>query len=139
MNINITIKLRPQGDGDIQSDLYSYSKSIQDNADFVYDLKDSELRTFDAVICTQSIFSVEMMRFNTPIWYLETSVPFLKNIADDGYAHFLNIDEVNNFNNQEDLYKYLKPKYNLKDYKNIFSDIRLSDQIKILIGELNSD
>ena len=139
LNINITIKLRPQGDGDIDSDLYSYSQVVQENSNFIYDLSDSELRNFDAVICTQSIFSVEMMRFNTPIWYLETSVPFLKNIADDGYAHLLNIEEVNSFKKQEDVYKYLKPKYNISDYKNIFSDISLNDQIKIIIGAMNND
>jgi len=139
MNIKITIKLRPQGDGDIQSDLYSYSKSIQDNADFVYDLKDTELRSFDAVICTQSIFSVEMMRFNTPIWYLETSVPFLKNIADDGYAYHMKLKEVKSFKNEEDIYKYLKPKYNVADYMDIFTNKNLKEQIKEIINKDKND
>tara|TARA_B110000003_G_scaffold255543_1_gene272407 strand:+ start:19807 stop:21363 length:1557 start_codon:yes stop_codon:yes gene_type:complete len=138
MNIKITIKLRPQGDGDIQSDLYSYSKSIQANADFVYDIEDSELRTYDAVICTQSIFSVEMMRFNTPIWYLDTSVPFLKNIADHGYAHFLTLKDIKAMKSQEDICKYLKPKYNKDDYKEIFSDKNLKEQlIEIIEGNNN--
>lgn len=138
MNIKVTIKLRPQGDGDIHSDLYSYSKSIQDNADFVYDLEDSELRTYDAVICTQSIFSVEMMRFNTPIWYLDTSVPFLKNIADHGYAHFLRLKDIKAMKSQEDICKYLKPKYNKHDYKEIFSDKNLKEQlIEIIEGNKN--
>ena len=122
----------------IQSDLYSYSKSIQANADFVYDIEDSELRTYDAVICTQSIFSVEMMRFNTPIWYLDTSVPFLKNIADHGYAHFLTLKDIKAMKSQEDICKYLKPKYNKDDYKEIFSDKNLKEQqIEIIEGNNN--
>ena len=45
-----------------------------------------------------------------------------------------NYENIENYD-----FKEVTSKYNLKDYKNIFSDIRLSDQIKILIGELNSD
>jgi hypothetical protein len=138
MKMKITIKLRPPGDGDIESDLYSYSDDIREKAIFVYDLDDYQLKSFDAVICTQSIFSVEMMRFNTPIWYLDTSVPFLKNIADHGYAHFLTLKDIKAMKSQEDICKYLKPKYNKDDYKEIFSDKNLKEQlIEIIEGNNN--
>ena len=115
----------------------SYDNDIRSKIEFREEISDQELLSFDAVVCTQTVFAVEMMRFNVPIWYLDTSVPFLKHIADNGIAHQLSLTEVQSFSVDIDkVKKYLKPKYSIKDYIAIFNNMKLEDYINS-IEELN--
>ena len=131
------MKLRPEKKIDRETDKLSYDNDIRSKIEFREEISDQELLSFDAVVCTQTVFAVEMMRFNVPIWYLDTSVPFLKHIADNGIAHQLSLTEVQSFSVDIDkVKKYLKPKYSIKDYMAIFNNMKLEDYINS-IEELN--
>tara|TARA_B100000989_G_scaffold296686_1_gene280463 strand:- start:2566 stop:4137 length:1572 start_codon:yes stop_codon:yes gene_type:complete len=131
------VKLRPEKNIDKVTDKSSYKSEIRSMIDFREEISDDELVTFDAVVCTQSVFAVEMMRFNVPIWYLETSVPFLKHIAENGIAHLVNMSVINDFfENTENVQNYLEPSYDINDYKNLFNDMDLEKFINSL-EELN--
>ena len=131
----VKIKLRPVEDSDINSDLFSFSKRVQEEVKFLTEISDEDLLNFDAVVCTQSIFGLEMMRFNVSIWYLDTSIPFLDDIVKRGFAHSLSIATVKGFKkNIEDVRPYLQPKYTLEDYKYIFSDKDLEIQIQEILS-----
>ena len=131
------VKLRPEKKIDRETDKLSYDQDIRSKIEFREEISDQELLNFDAVVCTQTVFAVEMMRFNVPIWYLDTSVPFLKHIADNGIAHQLSLTEIQSFSLDIDkVKKYLKPKYSIKDYMAIFNNMKLDDYINS-IEELN--
>ena len=131
----VTIKFRPIEIGNANVDVLSYSDRVQRNAIFVYDIDDKDLGVFDVVVCTQSVFAVEMMRFNTSIWYLETSVHFLDCLVKDDIAHCLSISTaIEIYTNPIILSEFLKPKYTLKDYTNVFSNKTIECQIDELIG-----
>ena len=121
----VCVKLRPIEDEDTDSDRYAFSKKVREKANFVYELSDTELASFSAVICTQSIFAVEMMRFSVPIWYLETSVPFLSNIVRAGIAQFVTMNLISKFDQKETLRPFLNPIYTDSHYHSVFSDISM--------------
>jgi hypothetical protein len=121
----VCVKLRPSEDINTDSDRYAFSKKVREEANFVTELCDTELASFSAVICTQSIFAVEMMRFSVPIWYLDTSIPFLNNIVKAGIAHFITINLLSKFAHKEILRPFLVPIYNMSNYSSVFSDVSL--------------
>tara|TARA_B100000989_G_scaffold116754_1_gene85931 strand:+ start:6290 stop:7861 length:1572 start_codon:yes stop_codon:yes gene_type:complete len=130
---SIVVKLRPEKNIDKVTDQLSYKSEIRSIIDFREEISDNELGSFDAVVCTQSVFAVEMMRFNVPIWYLETSVPFLKHIAENGIAHSINMNVIKDFFvNIENVKNYLKPSYDINDYKNLFNNMELENFINNL-------
>ena len=129
----IVIKMRPEKEIDKLTDKQSYKKDVQSLVEFRDNISDDELACFDAVVCTQSVFAVEMMRFNVPIWYLETSVPFLKHIAENGIAHSINLRIVREFSkNIEKVSKYLIPSYGIQNYKDLFNNFKLEQYIETI-------
>lgn len=122
----VCVKLRPIEAEDTDSDRFAFSQRVREEAQFVYELSDSELAGFSAVVCTQSVFAVEMMRFSVPIWYLDTAVPFLSHIVKDGFAHFVTMDLVTKFEQDQILHPYLKPLYTEAHYRYVFSDLSMS-------------
>lgn len=123
----VYIKLRPSEGEDTASDKYSFSKKVRKMSIFVYELNDTELSSFSAVVCTQSVFAVEMMRFSVPIWFLETRVPFLGNLIEAGIAHSLTLPEARRLDREHALLPFLMPAYNRSHYREIFSDISMTD------------
>ncbi len=133
----VVVKMRPEKEIDKLTDKQSYKIDIRSVIDFKDDISNDELAHFDAVVCTQSVFAVEMMRFNVPIWYLETSVPFLKHIAENGIAHSINLKCVREFSKNIDKVRdYLSPSYGIQDYKDLFNNLKLEEYIDS-IKELN--
>jgi len=130
----VKIKIRPKGNGDINFDKLAYSKLIQNECEFKYDFCNEELNEIHAVVCTQSSFGMEMMRFNKPIWYLETKFKFMDDILKN-IAHRINIKTCSELKEMRILEKFLIPKYNLENYKNFFSDLPLKDTISKIISE----
>lgn len=116
----ITIKLRPDGEKDY--DFLSYSKIVQEKAEFKSEISNKELEDFDIIAFTQTVFALEMMYLNVPLWYLVTPFNFLEAISRDGLAHEINLEKLKTLNSNNLNDKYLKPIHTLNDYKNMFSD-----------------
>ncbi len=131
MNWNITIKLRPNGD--INSDHEAFSLEVQKKANFVMDLSKEQLSKFNIVIFTQSVFAIELMYLNIPLWYLETDFNFLNLFAKKKLAHKIDLVTLDKISkNKNILNEYLKPLHTLEDYKKIFFDkplIEIEDHI----------
>ena len=133
-NIEITIKLRP--DSDIDVDPLSYSQIVIDNCNFVTDLKDNEIEKFDIVMFTQSIYALELMRFGVNLWFLETSFNFLEQIAENKFAHYIRLNELDGIIREKNRFKkYLTTLYTFKDYKHLFSDEKLDNTIKGVLSD----
>jgi hypothetical protein len=133
----VTLKLRPDGDDDVNIDMLSFKENIRDRVSITHDISENQLKEFDAVVCTQTVFAIEMMRFNTPIWYLETGTTFLRCVREDGIAHTVTLDICKTFSDEKELIPYLQARYNLKDYKSVFSNIPQESFIKELLAENN--
>ncbi|MDA9729460.1 hypothetical protein N9V06_00575 [SAR86 cluster bacterium] len=116
----VTVKLRPDGEKDY--DFLSYSKIVQEKAEFKSVISDEELEVFDIIAFTQTVYALEMMYLNIPLWYLVTPFNFLEAISQDGLAHKIDLEELKTFDSDNLNKKYLIPMHNLDDYKNMFSD-----------------
>ena len=132
---SVDIKIRPIGaEGDISVDMKSYTKKVRDNVNYAYEIDESRLVEYDAVVCTQSVFAVEMMRFKVPIWYIRTSVSFLEDLIKDGLAHEITLDTVKSF--QKDIHNvvpYLEAKYKISEFRDVFSDKSLTSVLQSIL------
>lgn len=133
----VTLKLRPDAEGDIDIDMLSYKKNIRERVLITYDISYEQAKEFDVVVCTQTVYALEMMRFNTSIWYLETGTTFLKCIKEDGIAHAITLEICRKFADESEVNPYLKPRYSLDDYKKVFSDISQDAFIEDFLNENN--
>ena len=133
----VTLKLRPDAEGDIDVDMLSYKQNIRERVSIAYDISYGQAKEFDVVVCTQTVYAIEMMRFNTPIWYLETGTTFLKCIQEDGIAHAITLEMCRRFSDESEVNPYLKPRYSLEDYKKVFSDISQDAFLKDFLNENN--
>jgi hypothetical protein len=126
----VIVKLRPVGNGDISSDIFAYDEDIRGRISFKYDLTDEEFARVNVVACTQSTYAYEMMLHNKSIWYLQTPFTMLEDIVEDGIAYFINPETVRSFQDPVVLEQYLRARYNLEQYKNIFNDTCLDEFVK---------
>ena len=134
---NITIKVRnPSANdiaaGNIAKDSLAYDAELRSKISFTYDLSDKEiLQSFDAIICTQSTYALEMMKLNMPIWYLETDFNYMDFIISENIAHKISIDNFDLLFGDNNEYKdLLSPLYDNKIYSKIFNQDN-SDQLII--------
>ncbi len=135
-NCNVTIKLRPNGN--IKTDPLSFSKLVRQKCKFVKNLTDHELKEFDIVLYTQSIFALEMMRFATCLWYLDTPMSFLRQTVNDGFAHDINLSNIDEIlKNVKKNSNYYMRKYTFEDYKSVFSNISLGNYLLEKIDKIN--
>ena len=135
----ITVKVRnpsindPAG-GNLKRDSLSYSEDIRNKLNFVYDLSEDEIKNYDAVICTQSTYALEMMKLNIPIWYLDTDLNFIDFITENKIAHKVRLNEAESIVlNKKDFIQYYSPRYDKKIYKELFNqdvgDSEIADAI----------
>lgn len=134
---NITIKVRnPSANdiaaGNIAKDSLAYDAELRSKISFTYDLSDKEiLQSFDAIICTQSTYALEMMKLNMPIWYLETDFNYMDFIINENIAHKISVDNFDLlFGDNKEYKDLLSPLYDNKIYSKIFNQDN-SDQLII--------
>ena len=85
------------------------------------------------VTCCQSTFAFEMMAHNLPIWYLETGFRFL-DIVEDGIAHSVTLETVDNMRDADVLEPFLTPRYSREHFLDVFSDRELSEVLRQMEG-----
>ena len=102
---------------------------IREKINFVYDLNDEEIvSSFDAVLCTQSTYALEMMKLNMPIWYLETDLNFIDFVTINKIAHSVTFDDASKILERKDVYSnFFMPLYDENKYNSLFSQ-ESSDQ-----------
>lgn len=127
----VIVKIRPQGDGDIDYDTLAYDEEVRDRIQYKYELSKEEIiNDVDVVVCTQSTFAYEMMPFNKPIWYLQTPFTMLEDIVEDGIAHSVSLNDIQNMTDKNYLSSFLEPRYDSEKYKSVFTDLPLQDFLK---------
>lgn len=136
----ITVKLRvaskndPAG-GDMKRDILSFDKDIREKINFIYELSDEEIiNLYDIVLCTQSTFAFEMMKFNKPIWYLDTDFHMIDCIANKNLAHRITLENASTIVEKRNINSnFYKPLYDDSQYKSVFNqgihDQTIIDQI----------
>lgn len=129
---SIIVKLRPVGNGNIHTDLYSYDEDIRERISFTYELLERDIEEIDVVVCTQTTFAFEMMRHSKPIWYLATRFHFLE-MHEDGMAHYVDESILDDMKDRKILEKYLKPKHSFEQYEHVFNEESLKDSIESLL------
>jgi hypothetical protein len=134
LGFKVIIKLRPKGDGDMDSDLFAYDKSIRNKVTFKYELTEEEIiKNIDVVGCMHSTYAYEMMQYSKPIWFFESGLTFLEDIVEDKIAYLINNETIENFLDINILNSYLKPLYSDNRIKEIFGDIDIE---KFILKEL---
>ena len=97
-------------------------------------MSEDEIKNYDAVICTQSTYALEMMKLNIPIWYLDTDLNFIDFITENKIAHKVRLNEAESIVlNKNDYIQYYSPRYDKKIYKELFNqdvgDSEIADAI----------
>ena len=73
-------------------------------------MSEDEIKNYDAVICTQSTYALEMMKLNIPIWYLDTDLNFIDFITENKIAHKVRLNEAESIVlNKNDYHSVLFP------------------------------
>lgn len=134
----ITIKIRPPGDGDAKEDRKAFSETVQQRAKFVQDLSDNELREFDVVVGTQSVYLAEMMKYGLTIWYLDTRVPFLKILVTHGIAHEIRMEHLELFKDEANVVPYLSPKYDAVKRSFVFTPRPLNQLVAEIVTRVST-
>ena len=56
-------------------------------------MSEDEIKNYDAVICTQSTYALEMMKLNIPIWYIfDTDLNFIDFIITENKIAHIRLD-----------------------------------------------